>query len=156
MGYANVSKHRRSTAVTHDFQIFLGLCIAALAAAVVWLSVRDHPAATDNRVVALAHRVDGLERQIKGVSLSATTLAAQTAAQLQAQAIRLRAQATELGTQAAQLKRLSTQKPPLAARCLNEIQQEIDDIRGFIAYGGGIRRRVSADCTAVLKPRFGG
>ena len=126
---------------SRDFQIFLGLCVAALSAAVVWLAVkdRDHRSA---QTAALQHRVDTLQRELTALQATARGLAAETAAQLKAQA--------------AQIAQLRSQSPQLASRCLTEVQQEIDDIRSFIAFGGGIRRRVSPECATLLRPRFGG
>ena len=124
---------------SRDFQIFLGTCIAALSAAVVWLAVRDHhPAQT----AALQQRVDTLQHELTALQTTAQGLASQTATQLEAQA--------------AQIAQLRSQSPALVSRCLTEVQREIDDIRSFIAFGGEIRRRVSPECRKLLRPRFGG
>ena len=127
---------------SRDFQIFLGLCIAGLSAAVVWLAVRDHHPAHPAQTAALQQRVHTLQRRLTALETTTRGLASQTATQLQAQA--------------AQIAKLRAQSPALASRCLNEVQQEIDDIRSYIAFGGAIRRRVSPECTTLLKPRFGG
>jgi hypothetical protein len=144
MGHAYVSKRRQSTLSSRDFQILLGLCVAVLSIAVVWLAARHpHPAAVTD-TSALRSRVTLLEARLDTLQDTASSLATQTAAQLEAQA--------------AELKRLRArgQTPALDARCLTQVQQEIDDIRGFIAFRTGIRKRVSAECTALLQPRFGG
>ena len=146
MGHAYVTKARRSAISTRDFQIFLGICVAALAAAVVWLAKRDRhearPAALQQHVTALEQRVATLQSRLTAVESTARSLAADTAS-------RLDAQATEI-------VRLRSQSAALVSTCLTEVQQEIDDIRSYIAFGGAIRKRVSPECTNLLRPRFGG
>ena len=141
MDHASVTKVEHSSPRSRDFQIFLGLCVAALSAAVVWLAVErhDHNGA---KIVALQRQVDGLQGQLAAATRAQQASNRITTAQLQAQA--------------AQLAALRAQSPALVSRCLGEIQQEIGDLRGFIASGGRLRQRVSPACTTLLGPPPGG
>jgi hypothetical protein len=132
MDHVSVPKVEHSSLRSRDFLIFLGLCVAALSAALIWLALgrHDHNAV---RIDALQGQVDRLQGQLRAVRRSAQT----------AQIATLRAT-------------LQAKSPALVSRCLGEVQQEIDDIRSFIAFGGAIRRRVSPNCTPLLRPRFGG
>jgi hypothetical protein len=140
MDHASVTKVEHSSPRSRDFQIFLGLCVAALSAAVVWLALErhDHDGA---RIASLQRQVDGLRGQ-----LAAATLAQQE---------NTRATTARLQAQAAQLAALRAQSPALVSRCLGDIQQEIGDLRSFIASGGRLRRRVSPACTTLFGPRSG-
>ena len=138
-----------------DVLVFFGLCIAALAAAILWVAVHNrdrengqtaaltqHTAALTQRISTLAHQVGGLQTELGRLQTSTAAVQRESAQRLDA----LRSD----------VAKLRAQKPPAVRRCLGEVQSEIDDLRAFLAYGSGIRRRVTADCTSVLKPRFGG
>src|SRR5262249_1527167 len=116
-----------------DLQIFVLLCIAGLSAAVVWLSLSDR-GQNDSRIPAL-------QRQGATLTTELNELRAATAKSLAARSPRLAA-----------LERAK----PIPRPCLKQIQAEIDALRGFIASGTAIRKRVTAECQAVLAPRFGG
>jgi hypothetical protein len=140
MEHASVTKAEHSSPRSRDFQIFLGLCVAALSGAVVWLAVErhDHNGA---RIVALQRQVDGLRGQL--------------AAATRAQQASTRATSARLDAQAARIAALRAQSP-LVSRCLGEVQQEIGDLRTFIALGGRLRERISPACTTLFGPRSGG
>jgi hypothetical protein len=176
MVHGYVRNVERSSRSSRDFLIFLGLCVAALAAAVIWLAVheREQPRA---QVASLKHQVEGLRRQVDGLQLqlsasrkAARALESRTAVRLKAQEARLRAEAvrsrartahlsahtTRLAGEVARLAQVRAQVPRLVSRCLAEVQQEIDDLRGAVAFGSGIHRRVTSECSGLLRPRYGG
>ena len=125
---------------SRDFRIFLLLCIAALAASLVWVSIRERDR-TDSRVAPLAQRVATLAQRVSTLEADLKALRAEADRRLQ--------------DQSEQLARLR-EAGPAGLHCLAQVQQEIDDIRGFIAFGDAIRRRVTDDCKDLLKPRYGG
>jgi hypothetical protein len=141
MDHVYVSKAQRSSPTQRDALIALGIAVAVLTIAVIWLAAgRNQPAKSD---AALKNRVALLEAQLTAAQQSAAQLAAGVSSELKAQAARL--------------KKLAPARPSAAASvCLAQLQQEIDDLRGYVALGGAIRRRVSPQCTALLRPRFGG
>ena len=141
MGHAYVSKAQRSPLTSRDALIGLGICVAVLTIAVIWLAAsRPQPGRSD---AALKNRVALLEAELTATQQTASQLADSTASALLAQA--------------AQLKKLRAYRARVpSSACLSQVQQEIDDIRGYIAFGGPIRRRVSPQCTALLRPRYGG
>jgi len=109
---------------------------------VAWLGLRHH-GTRDSRVGALQHRVAALESSLASLRRATSEFTRQTSA--------------ALDQDAAALKKLSGPSTgTLPARCAVEVQQEIDDIRGYIAFGGAIKRRVTTDCKPLLAPRFGG
>jgi hypothetical protein len=141
MDHVYVSKAQRSSQSQRDALIALGIAVAVLTIAVIWLAAgRNQPAKSD---AALKNRVALLEAQLTAVQQSAAQLAGTVS--------------SELKGQAGQLKKLGTARPPATTSvCLAQLQQEIDDLRSYVVLGGAIRRRVSPECTALLRPRYGG
>ena len=147
MAYTYVTRSRRLRLRTRDFQLLMGLSVAALSAAVVWLAVHTRHAvhaAPDPRVAALAQRAGLLQKQVTGLRSRLSSVEDATVA--------VAAQTEGQADQLAQLR----SRPQLATTCVTEIQQEVDDIRGYIAFGTTITRRVTGDCAKILAPRFGG
>jgi hypothetical protein len=179
---------------SRDFGIFVCLCIAALAAGLVWVSVQDDEmqAGSDPRVGVLSGRVAALERKlasdrdpqppasdprltalvkrVAAVERAATERETATAARLAKVERELTALRKEVDNrleahaeQLAALRRATRGRatptrsaPAIPLQCLRQLQQEIDDLRGYVRFRDPIRRRVTSPCTALLRPRWGG
>ncbi len=135
---------RSRSSSSRELEWFLGALVVLLLIVVAWIGLKHH-GTRDSRVGALQHRIAALESSLAGLRRATSEFTRQTSAALDQDAAALKklsAPATGTGT--------------LPARCAVEVQQEIDDIRGYIAFGGAIKRRVTTDCKPLLAPRFGG
>jgi hypothetical protein len=104
-------------------------------------------------VVVLSYRVGHRSRSVSLSDLSA----------VEARVDALSGQTADLQTR---LRALAKQHTPAArpatakadrrlAACLTQVQREIDDLQGYLAYRTPPRRdRVSGGCLALLRPRF--
>lgn len=120
--------------------------IGVLAVAVAVLSYNaSHRSsnASASDISALEARVDTLAGQLAGAQQSARTAAADAQRSLAAiRKLKLPAQ---------------PQQQPGLARCLVQMQREIDDVEAYLATRTPPRRgRVTGACKTLLTPRYGG
>jgi hypothetical protein len=118
--------------------------VAVLAVVVVVLSYRvghGHSGPSAGDFSELEARIDELGGQVNGMQAAVRT-AAQQAKEALAKAQKTTPQAKG--------------NPALAA-CLVQVQREVDDLQGYLAYRTPLQRnRVSGACLALLQPRFKG
>jgi hypothetical protein len=125
--------------------VILAIVVALLVIAVAWLALRHtSSSAQDSRVGAITQRLTALEQTLANLRQAASQQALQTSRSVAANSAAIKKLAAAPGSNV------------LPVRCAAEIQEEIDDIRGYIAYGSGISRRVTPDCKVYLRPRYGG
>ncbi len=141
--------HRQSSSnnSSNGILIALGIMVFLLTIAVAWVALRPAKSGQDTRADALLQRVTSVEGALTSLRTGVETLAKQTQAAVNANAAAIKK--LQGGTK-------PTPAAVLPLRCAAEVQAEIDDIRGYIAYGTGITRRVTPDCKAYLQPRYGG
>jgi hypothetical protein len=118
--------------------------VAVLAVVVAVLSyqlVHHSSSASQNDVSGIEARLDEIAGQVQAIQSTAT------AAEREARAAEAAA--------AKHPKPAATPQQPGLARCLVEVQREIDDLEGYLAYSTPPRRdRVSGACATLLHPRF--
>ena len=142
-----------------DYQLVLGLILAGLTIAVIVLAVQDR-GTRDSRVGTLTERVAKVEKQLAANQRATRTLSRNTTQRLADVSKRL----TALRKALANVSRRVAQRgntgggggTTVPLECLRQIQQEIDDIRAYIAFRHKFRRRVAGQCVALLQPRYGG
>lgn len=122
--------------------------VAVLAVAVVVLAfrLRDESSSEPERadLAALETRVAELDGELTALGRTARDLARQTLASLDK---------ADKAAAAASGKQATRQR--LLARCLGQVQRQVDDLQAYLALGTSPRRdRVSGGCVSLLQPRF--
>jgi len=135
-----------------DFKIGMTVMVAVLTAAVLVLATTDRGKKTVVQTSGGAGKA-----QIQGLNVRLSALDARVASIQQAVA-KLAARkdgGARIVVPSKQLQTLTAQLQG-TAQCMYEIQKEIDDLEGYLAYRTPlIRHRVTGACAGLLRPRFG-
>ncbi len=117
--------------------------------AAAWFVLRggggDSSASTNPARPAAAsveQRLAAVEKRLATLSVVAAQLAKEAKA--------------DRATAATALKTAKRSATGLSTVCAQQLQQEIDDLRGYVVGRGSIQRRVTPACNTALAPRYGG
>ena len=136
-----------------DFKIGMTVMVAVLTAAILVLATTDRGKsssgaskgqvrALDNRLSALDNRLSALDARVAAIQQAVAKLAA-------------RRDGRSTNVPSRQLQSLAAQLR-VTTRCMFQMQKEIDDLEGYLAYRTPlIRHRVTGACASMLQPRFG-
>jgi uncharacterized protein YlxW (UPF0749 family) len=137
-----------------DFKIGMTVMVAVLTAAVLVLATTDRGkktviqrsggGASQAQVQSLDKRLGALESRIGAVQQAVAKLASRKDGTTPHTVV----PSKQLQTLTAQLQGM--------AQCMFEVQKEIDDLEGYLAYRTPlVRHRVTGQCANLLQPRFG-
>jgi peptidoglycan hydrolase CwlO-like protein len=135
-----------------DFKIGLTVMVAVLTAAVLVLATTDRGkktivetpgSASKAQIAALDGRLTALDAKVAAIQQAVAKLAARPGS------------STGGGVPSKQIQKLTAQLQG-TAQCMFEMQKEIDDLEGYLAFRTPLlRHRVTGACADLLKPRFG-
>src|SRR5206468_11366685 len=129
-----------------DFKIGMTVMVAVLTAAILVLATTDRgkssSGASKAQVRALDSRLSALDARVAAIQQAVARLAARRPGRS------TNVPSRQLQSLAAQLR--------VTTRCMFQMQKEIDDLEGYLAYRTPlIRHRVTGACASMLQPRFG-
>jgi peptidoglycan hydrolase CwlO-like protein len=135
-----------------DFKIGMTVMVAVLTAAVLVLATTDRGkktviktsgGASKAQVQALDQRLSALNAKVTAIQQTLSKVASRKSG------------GTRPVVPSKQLQTLTAQLQG-TAQCMFEMQKEIDDLEGYLAYRTPlVRHRVTGQCANLLQPRFG-